>query len=320
MGVVSPSSRINSFPRRLSRAVNYMTEDLGLEIVMGGNALNAQEYNAGTPEERAADIHNFFMDNSIKGIICSTGGYNSNVLLNLLDYSLVEQNPKVFCGFSDIAALTNSISHMTGLVTFSGPTALPSFGSFGGANEFTKEYFLKAVFKTEPIGMITTPEKYSDESLFWDRDDNRAPNYKPAATYSALNKAGVVDGDAWGGNLNTLCILIGTKYMPNLNGKVLFLEDGDTNIAIIERNLRYLEQVGVFSSIKALIFGRLSVGDVQKDFIYSVLKEISEKYNIPTIIDLDIGHTVPIITIPLGVNVLVNTDKPSVEITESGVV
>ena len=65
IGVVSPSSTIKNFPRRLERGIKAL-EDLGLKVVLGKNTRNSQGHNAGTPEERAADINNFFKNKEIK--------------------------------------------------------------------------------------------------------------------------------------------------------------------------------------------------------------------------------------------------------------
>lgn len=50
----------------------------------------------------------------MKGIMTIIGGANSNQLLPHLDYELIRQNPKIFCGFSDITALENAILAKTG--------------------------------------------------------------------------------------------------------------------------------------------------------------------------------------------------------------
>ena len=60
-------------------------------------------------------------DPGVHGILTALGGFSINVLLPHLDWDLIAQNPKVFCGYSDITALQNAILASTGLVTYSGP-------------------------------------------------------------------------------------------------------------------------------------------------------------------------------------------------------
>jgi len=319
IGIVSPSSTIHQFPRRFSRSIEYVNKELGLEVVIGENALSHDSFSGGTPKKRVLDIHTFFQDPSIKAIICSTGGYSSNSILDYLDYDLIEKNPKIFCGFSDITVLNNAIAKMSNIVTFHGPMLLTSFGSLGGADSFTKEYFIKSLFSTLPLGVLNAAEKYSDESLFWDKEDNRDLLYKVAVKYSVLHQAGVVSGELWGGNLDTLCILIGTKYCPDFDQKVLLIEDGSSNIARIERNLNFLDQAGIFKKIGAMIVGRF-VESNDQDYILKILKKIGEKYNIPIVINVDIGHTKPLVTIPIGVEVIIDSVNSTISFLESGVI
>ena len=318
IGIVSPSSHIANFPRRLARGISAI-EKLGLRVKLGKNAKKISGYNAGTAEQRASDIHDFIADREVSAIICSTGGLNANAVLDLLDYGLIRKNPKIFCGFSDITALNNAITKLSGLVTFSGPTVLPSFGTFGGPDEFTLDCFKKAVFGNSAIGLLKCPDEYSDESLYWDKEDNRRPHYDKASGHRLVHDAGSVTGVLWGGNFNTFCCLGGTKYFPKLEGAILFLEDVGEKVALVERRLVYLEQLGVFRKIKGLIYGRpanvvINPGDLD---LYEVLRSFGAKYNISIVAGFDIGHTVPLITIPLGVKARINTALVSVEIIES---
>lgn len=318
VGIVSPSSHISNFPRRLERGV-FALRELGLNVKFGKNAKKAYGYNAGTAEERASDIHDFVVDQEVSAIICSTGGLNANSVLDLLDYDLIRNNPKVFCGFSDITALNNAIAKLSGLVTFSGPTVLPTFGMFGGPHKFSIDYFKKAVFNNEAIGELECPNEYSDESLFWDKEDDRSPCYKKTSGHKLVYDAGSVAGVLWGGNFDTFCYLGGTRYFPELDGAILFLEDVREKVSTIERRLVYLEQLGVFRKIKGIIYGRPAnlVYSPSNLDLYKVLGIFGKKYKLTVVAQFDIGHTVPIITIPLGIMARIKTSPVSVEIIES---
>ena len=320
VGVISPSSSIKLFPRRLKRGVGCLQNDLRVEVVLGKH-INAEDgYSAGTVSQRVADIHDFFRDQSIKAIFCSSGGYSANALLDHLDYSLIKNNPKVFIGFSDITVLTNAITKMTGLITFHGPTILPSFGSFEGLNLLTRKSLVKIIQNTDPAGNIIASPTYSEESLFWDKEDNRPSVYKTAVPYTFLCKAGIVEGLLFGGNINTFGLLVGTKYLPNLKDSILFLEDGDANFARIERDLWCLEQAKIFSQIKGLLIGRFVGSEKVQSNIFAFFSSIGKKYNIPIVINLDIGHTKPIITLPIGGKIRIDSVEGIVTIVESMVI
>ena len=319
VGIVSPSSSIAHFPRRTARGIEAL-EALGLKVVVGKNAKNTFGHSAGTAQERADDIHAMFLDPSIKAIICSTGGYNANAVLPLLDYDLIKKNPKIFCGYSDITALNLAIAHKTGLVTFNGPTLLPTFGEFDGPFDFTVRNFKKLFFESAPLGELESATDFSEENLWWERDDIRR-SLTNVATPPYIVSAGLAEGRLLGGNLNTLCILGGTEFFPDFTDAILFLEDMGEDTASTERHLCYLEQLGVFSKIRGLIYGRpqqFSTVSPERT-LYDILGDFAQKYNILVLADIDCGHTNPLLTLPLGVSVTLDATQKKVIITESAV-
>jgi len=320
IGIVSPSSTIKNFPRRLDRGIKAL-KDLGLEVVLGKNAKNSQGHNAGTSEERAEDINNFFRDKEIKAIICSTGGWNANAVLPLLDYKLIKNNPKIFCGFSDITALNLAIHKKTGLVTFNGPTVLPTFGEFEKPFNYSVQWFKKNLFQNSPIGKIDNPEKFTEEILWWEKEDDRKRKTIPATLPKFLT-IGFGEGKLIGGNLITLCILGGTEYMPDFDDAILFLEEEGESTSSVERRLFYLEQLGILQKIKGILFARPSNFTTDSEYrtLYDILNEFGNKYKIPVIADLDFGHTDPMMTLPIGIKVRIDSQKREIEILESATI
>ena len=119
---------------------------------------------AGSDEERAEDLNNMFKDPDIKAILCSRGGEVAMRLLPLIDYGLIQQNPKIFLGMSDITVLLNAIHTKTGLVTFHGPSTAWGINCspwcYKGMEPYSKAYFLKALTHNEPIGKIEPKTKW----------------------------------------------------------------------------------------------------------------------------------------------------------------
>lgn len=87
-----------------NQAIHFL-EEMGYKVKLAPSVTADYGYLAGSDEERAADINNFFKDDSVKAIVCLRGGYGSVRLLSLLDYSMIEKHPKLFVGFSDVTAL-----------------------------------------------------------------------------------------------------------------------------------------------------------------------------------------------------------------------
>ena len=102
------------------------------------------DYMCASRDARVEDLNEAFRDENVKAILTVIGGFNSNQLLDYIDYEAIKNNPKIFCGFSDITALSNAIYAKTGVVTYSGPH-YSSFGMLKGF-EYSLEYF-KKMFK-----------------------------------------------------------------------------------------------------------------------------------------------------------------------------
>ena len=310
IGIVSPSSSIKNFPRRLGRGIKLLKK-LGFKVILG--------HNAGTPQERAKDINTFFENKKIRAIICTTGGYNSNAILPLLNYSLIRKNPKIFCGFSDITALNLAIYKKAGLITFNGPTVLSTFGEFVEP-EFSIRWFKKVLCESKPIGRLEHPERYTDEFLLWEEKDNRERKTKIAHKPKFLMHKNI-SGKLVGGNLSTLCLLGGTEFFPNFKGTILFLEEDEGSTAEIESKLDYLEQLGVFKQIKGLIFGRPSrlYINSSRRTLYDILRDFGKKYKISIVTDIDCGHTSPMITFPIGIRAYIDGNKEEIHFLSSAV-
>ena len=318
IGIVSPSSTIEFFPKRLERSIKAL-QQLGFQVRLGANSTKTYGKAAGTPAERAKDINDFFGDPSIKAILGSTGGYNANAVLPLLDYELIAKNPKIFCGYSDITALNLALTAKARMVTFNGPTLLPSFGEFGGPFPFTIEQFKKTLCNTEPLGVLAASDTFSDENLWWEKEDTRPSRSKPANATYALN-GGTAEGTLMGGNLETVTMLGGTEYMPDFKGCILFLEELGGSTDLVERNLAYLEQLGIFDDINGFIYGRpYQFEDDKARPLRVILADFAKRHNLPAIVDIDCGHTNPMLTMPIGVNAKLDADRATIEIIESAV-
>jgi muramoyltetrapeptide carboxypeptidase len=99
-------------------------ERKGFELVVAKNCTKRYGHSAGFIQESVTALHEFFIDEKIKGIISFWGGYQTHQLLDKLDYHLIKNNPKVLLGYSDTTVLQNAIFVKTGLITFSGPAGI----------------------------------------------------------------------------------------------------------------------------------------------------------------------------------------------------
>ena len=275
-------------------------EEIGLNISFGRHVYEKDMMLSSSKQSRLEDLHEAFADKNIKAILTVLGGYNSNQLLEEIDYGLIAKNPKILCGFSDITALSNAIYAKTGLVGYSGP----HFSTFAMQKglEYTKQYFKKALFEEGAINIESSKQWSSDATWYLDQE-NRTFQENPGIE---IIHSGYAEGKIIGGNLGTLQLLRGTSYMPSLYGVILFLEEvaNHTNgldVFEFERNLESLTQAPDFEGVQAIAFGRFETNfRMTKEKLIYIIETKIKLRNIPIISNVDFGHSTPIITFPVG--------------------
>ncbi len=122
--VVAPASSMDILNKN---AVNMGIENLkklGFKVVVSPHASRRYGHASGTPEERAADLMKSFTDSSVDGVMTVWGGWNSNDIIDLLDYATIRRHPKVFIGYSDITVLNIALLEKANLVNFQGPALI----------------------------------------------------------------------------------------------------------------------------------------------------------------------------------------------------
>lgn len=297
--IIAPSRSMTMIGEDCKKIANERLESLGLKVTFGKYVNEADEdYVAASVEHRVEDLNEAFRDKNVKAILTVIGGFNSNQLLDYIDYEAISQNPKIFCGFSDITALSNSIYAKTGLVTYSGPH-YSSFGMLKGF-DYTFEYFKKMFFQDEKFEIKSSVE-WSDDAWFIDQEKRE---FIQNEGMFVINE-GEAEGNIVGGNLCTLNLLQGTEYMPSIENKVLFLEDDDMagNIYLMEfdRNLQSLMHMPEFKTVKGIVLGRSQKAtNMNKEKWFKLIKNKPELKNIPIIGGADFGHSTPIFTFPVG--------------------
>mgnify|MGYP005760939775 FL=1 len=312
--IIAPSRSIKILKEDVIKLAIQRLEEIGLKVTFGKNVMKYkdEDFKCATIEERIEDLHEAFKDNNVKAIITVIGGYNVNQILEYIDYKLIQENPKIICGFSDNTALVNAIHAKTNMVTYLGVQFF-SFGMKYGF-EYSMEYFKKMFFENEKIEVLSS-KKWSNDKWLKNQEDRK---FIDNEGMKVINK-GEAEGKIIGGNLCTLNLLQGTEYMPDLDNSVLFIEDdGETGKAFIkefDRNLQSLLHCAKGKKIKGLVIGRAEqVSEMNYDKWKKIIETKSELENIPIIINADIGHTTPIFTFPIGGNVNIVANDKKIEI------
>ncbi len=272
----------------------------GLVPVLGENYFARRGYFAGTDEERAADIMRFVLDPEIKGI-WARGGWGSARVLPHLDYDAIASSPKVFVGYSDSTALLSGIHKKTGLVVF--------HGSFPRTT-FTAEH-QRALLMDAAAPLLANPADIESGKTV--QTENRTRTLHP----------GKATGPILGGNLTVLTSIVGTPYLPDFEGAILFVEDVDEAVYRIDRMLTQLALSGVLSKIKGFVFGRCTDCPPGQGHGSLTLEEVLLDHiaplKIPAFRGSMIGHISKQFTLPLGAEVEIDADEATIQILRPAV-
>lgn len=303
--VISPSRSLDWICKENINLAKSKLELLGYDIKYSKNAFVKDECLSSSVENRVADIHEAFEDSNVEIILAAIGGYNSNQLLQYIDYDLIKNNPKVICGYSDNTVLLNAIYEMTGMTTYLGPN-FHSFAMKKGL-EYTTDSFNTVI--NEEKHKLIDPKTYSSDKWY---DDQENRKFIINDGMIIINE-GKAKGKIIGGNLCSLNLLQGTKYMPSLKNKILFLED-DALVGAefpyeFDRNLVSLMQQPYFNTVKALVIGRTQEATQMNVEKWIKILDKKELHNMPIVINTNFGHTTPNATIPIGGDCIIDTTK-----------
>lgn len=158
IGILAPSGGIDD-DTNLKRGISFF-EKRGFNVKLSDNIYSKNRYLAGTDKERLDALHKMFLDKSVNAIICLRGGYGAIRLINQIDYNIIRENPKIFCGYSDITALNSMFIKRAGLSTFSGPMIMSDFGQ-----ENLCDYTIEKFFQTTQTGKFDYEGKFFGGNL-----------------------------------------------------------------------------------------------------------------------------------------------------------
>lgn len=266
----------------------FTIEAMGFQVKVGQTCYeNYGGYLAGSPQLRADELNAMFAHPKIAAIFCLRGGYGSPQLLDKLDYGLIQQNPKLFVGYSDITALHIAFQQKANLATIHGPMPASDLIS---TDNFTIQSLLNILKANHSIGIIKNP---GDEKI-------------------GCLVPGFAHGVLTGGNLTLVTSLLGTPYEIDTKGKILLLEDIGETPYKIDRMLTQLALAGKFSDASGIVLGSWTdcqPKGVQKQFqIEDLFENIIAPFGKPTIYNVRVGHCNPTCTLPLGINAYLEAD------------
>jgi muramoyltetrapeptide carboxypeptidase len=236
---------------------------------------------AGTDGERAGDLNRLAdPERPLPDIgLAVRGGYGAVRILHGLDYRGLERRlgdqPIVLVGHSDFTAIQLALYAKARIKTFGGPMLSADFGA-ETPSEFTMTHFWRTI--AEPSATIVA----------------EAPQVQ------SVN----VTGTLWGGNLAILSSLVGTPYMPDIDGGILFVEDVNEQPFRIERMIYQLHLSGLLARQQALVLGQFTGArpfDYDNGYdLHAMIEQIRSVIGIPVVTGLQFGHVPDMLTLPFG--------------------
>ena len=298
IGIVAPASGMDGMD--ISPAVHKL-QSWGYKVKLAPNLYNQSGYLAGSDKERAADLNAFFADDEVKAILCLRGGYGSERILDLLDYEMIRQHPKMLIGYSDITALHAALWEKCRLVGVHGAMVIDINDN---SPNYTDEQLRHGLSSTviSSSGTFILPENHRLEVL----------------------REGTAEGRLIGGNLSVIAALCGTPYALNGTDCILFLEEVSEDSYAIDRMMWQLWQSGILKNVKGIVIGNLRRCEpvTPQPYDYSV-KQVFAHYaelaQIPVLYNLPVGHGSINGFLPLGVKtkIIADYNNPQLIITEN---
>lgn len=244
-------------------------ESWGLKAVLGKTIGAEENQFAGNEELRAEDFQQMLDNPNIKAIWCARGGYGTVKMIDMLDFSAFQKNPKWIIGYSDVTVLHSQI-HNLGIETLHAQMCL----DIENKTEEARESIRKVLFEQE-YSIAFNVNTYNK-------------------TFLQKHQLSSIQSKIVGGNLSVLYSLCGSSSAINTDGKILFIEDLDEYLYHIDRMMMNLKRNGVFKNLKALIVGgmtdmhdnRIPFGKTAEEIILDAVKD----YNYPVFFNFPAGH------------------------------
>ncbi len=280
IGIAAPAS---AFDREELRRGCQVLEALGFRVHLPEGLFSVQGGFAGDDLHRARLLERLFADPEIEAVLCARGGWGSLRILPLLDYGAIARHPKALIGFSDATALLAAVAAAAGLVVFHGPLA----AGLGDAGRETLAGLRRALCSGKPLSF-------------------RLPR-------RGILRPGRAAGRLAGGNLTTLCHLIGTPFAPSLANCLLFLEDRGEAPYRIDRMLTQMRLAGLLSGVRGVVLGSFRDCGPMPEIGRIVLEALGDR-SLPVVSGLAAGHGEPNLTLPLGARAVLDTAALRLEV------
>jgi len=302
IGLIAPGFAVSQ--EKMTQMVFFL-EQSGFKVFQTGK-IGQEGYFSNTDEQRALDVMEMFSNPNVDAILCARGGYGCTRILDLLDYKIIENNPKILLGFSDVTALIQGIYSKTGLIGFHGPVGTTIENQY--AQSCIQDLLMNLSEQTtiKPVNL--------EESQY-----QSISEYQRYTIYP-----GIAKGKLIGGSLTLITALIGTPYEIDFTDCIVCIEDIEEKPYRIDRMLTQLLGSKTFKAAAGIAFGVCAGCDTEKNQNNFTLREVIENrispLKIPAAYGLSFGHVPDNCTLPIGAQSIFNTTLFEITVTEPVVI
>jgi len=286
IGVAAPAS---PFRRRVLNQGLTLLKEMGYAVKLADGLFEAKGYLAGSDAHRASQLQAMFLDDGVDAVMCARGGFGSMRILPYLDWEMIRAHPKPFIGFSDITAIHQALLLRAGLTTFHGPVVC----SLPASDRQTRLSLNRAITSEAPLSL--------------------------KAARPRTIKSGRADGVLVGGNLTTLCHLVGTPFQRGFAGAILFIEDTGEAAYRIDRMLMHLKLAGCFDGMAGLVAGTFK-DCARAAIVDNLLRQRFVDQEVPILSGMAFGHGRRNVTLPVGIAVRLDADSGRLDLLECATV
>lgn len=264
IGIAAPARKISK--QELQKSIEIIEEN-GYKVFLSPNLFNQNNQFSGTDLERASDFNLLLNNPEVKAILCARGGYGSLRIIDLINWNLFNNNPKIIAGFSDITVLHSHIN-----------LALNQ----------------QSLHSTMPINMAKTDNPFQEinNKSFFNALAGKKISYTLGS--SILNTSAFIEGKLIGGNLSVLYSMMGSKSFEINEDVILFIEDLDEYLYHIDRMMMGLSRMKGAENINAILVGSFTeMKDNTIPFGKSaneIIAEHAQRLKIPIIFNFPAGH------------------------------
>ena len=265
LGIVAPAGPVT--PGKFRSACDFLTR-LGVRFIAGGSILDGEKlsYLSAPRGRRLDDLNAMIRNPEVRAVYCLRGGYGCVHLLDGIDWAELKRRNLPVIGYSDITALHAAMVKAGAGVAVSACMGL-------NLEQDAEEAAFRHGFR-RALGAVFHP----------------SGEFRAFAQLRSCGGSGSLEeAPLFCGNLTVLTSLCGTPYLPELAGKVIFLEDIGEPVRKLDRGLMQLKMSGFFRGCAGVVFGDFEdCGDPGEQ--EELFRRFAAELSVPVFAGLHYGH------------------------------